>query len=428
MNTKIFLTFGLMAVVLVSCYQEYPDQAHFGKPIQVNAIIEGSQTRASDISWAANDAIAVYMKKSGFPLNSPALAENVKYVTADGSPAFLPADPAKEITIPANGVEVDFIAYYPYKSTIAGLQYPVDLSDQSKQEVIDLMYSDNVRSLTFRNPDVHLNFVHQLSKVILNISSEKPEYSLTGLRAKITNVGLTSSFSLIDGTLSLPASMGNVFLKMSADGLFAEGILLPDNDLNEKELILIVGEDSYTLPLSAFMSALNKSTKYTVTIVLKPATNPVANVSAVSITDWISSATSATIDQDNTPYLGSQSNPYTVADAIINQSESNVWVKGYVVGYYTGTTYSSYTYKLDNVQKITNIALAANASDTIVAKTFPVSLSSGDVQNALNLRDHPENFGKEIMLNGDLSPYFSVSGMKNVKKAYVDGVIYPQLR
>jgi hypothetical protein len=77
-------------------------------------------------------------------------------------------------------------------------------------------------------------------------------------------VGITASFSLIDGSLGAPETIGNIALKTSADGSSAEAILMPSSDLSDKTLIFIVGEDSYTIPLKTIsnISSFDKSTKY----------------------------------------------------------------------------------------------------------------------------------------------------------------------
>jgi hypothetical protein len=264
---------------------------------------------------------------------------------------------------------------------------------------------------------------------VLNITSNKSDYSLSGLRVKIANVGITASFSLIDGSLGAPETIGNIALKTSADGSSAEAILMPSTDLSDKTLIFIVGEDSYTIPLKTIsnISSFDKSTKYTFDIELHPMTGATAKMTSTEITDWINTPTeSATIDQDSLPYAGSSENPYTIEEAKGNMGEKDVWVKGYIVGYYSGTSYSSFVNNADSVAKNTNIALASSATETDPAKTFPVSLSAGSAikKDVLNLQTHPENLSKEILIKGDLESYFGTVGIKTVKNVTIDGVSY----
>ena len=430
MKIKHLFLVGMIGGVFYSCYQENPNPAHFGAKIEINASIENAnsinatQTRASDASWTTGDAIGIYMKKTNNSLGSTALADNVKYVTNDGSSSFSPSDPSKAITLPYTGSKVDFIAYYPQKTSITSYSYPVNLSDQSKQTDIDLLYSDNVKEITTSNPSVNLNFKHQLSKVVLNISSDKAGYSLSGLKIKISNVGVASMFSLIDGTLGLPTTIGNISMKVSSDGTTAEAILMPCADLSDKSFIFVLGEDNFILPFSNLskISSFEKSTKYMLDITLSPQVGATANLNNSNITNWTDAPTeSATVNQNNTPYSGSANNPYTISQAIVNLGDKDIWIKGYIVGYYSGTSYTSFVNNATNVTKTTNIALAESKDETDPAKTFPISLSSGTpIKDAFNLMDHPENLGKEVIINGDIETYYSTIGMKTVKNATIN--------
>ena len=45
-----------------------------------------------------------------------------------------------------NNLPVDMIAYYPYQPTLLGDYYPVDLSNQSNQKMINILYSNNAKN------------------------------------------------------------------------------------------------------------------------------------------------------------------------------------------------------------------------------------------------------------------------------------------
>jgi len=68
-------------------------------------------TRASGSSWAAGDAIGVYMKNSGQELSAASIAEkveNYKHVTAAGDGVFAGNSPGQVAYFPVNGSPVDF--------------------------------------------------------------------------------------------------------------------------------------------------------------------------------------------------------------------------------------------------------------------------------------------------------------------------------
>lgn len=115
---------------------------------------------------------------------------------------------------------------------------------------------------------------------------------------------------------------------------------------------------------------------------------------------------------------GTQANPYTVAD-VKKMSEADypkdkVWVKGIIIG-----TAKSGT-ALNDVEDVnSNIAIA----DATSTEFIPVQLSNGsDARAKLNLKDNPDNKGKEVKVFGQITKYFSVNGVKNVEAFEIDGV------
>ncbi|CCY11889.1 uncharacterized protein BN460_00013 [Porphyromonas sp. CAG:1061] len=108
---------------------------------------------------------------------------------------------------------------------------------------------------------------------------------------------------------------------------------------------------------------------------------------------------------------GTEANPYSIAQAISKQGENGKYVKGYIIG---AATSGKGGPKLIESSK-TNIMLAESMDETDVAKMIPVELPKGNVREALNLVQHPENKGKLVAVKGDLTAYFSAPGLKNVK-------------
>lgn len=417
MKTKTLLLSSLLLFILTGCYDETSTENHIQEDIKFFGMINESNTRATDYSWEIKDAIGIYMIKSGNKLNSLAQAENIKYITATSNGDFAPADTSKSIRFPYNGTNVDFIAYYPYKSSINSYKYPIDLTDQSKQNAIDLLYSNNIKNLNnSSSPLVALGFSHQLVKVIANISSLTSSYDLTGLKVIIRNVGVTANFSLADGSISEPTTIGTITFNNSSDGKLAQAILLPENDLSNKELLLINGDNSFTYKLSGLqnISSLEKGKKYTFNITINPKLGNAISVSNPTISNWTEvSAIGSQIDQDASSPKGSSANPYTITEAIKNQGDKNAWVMGYIVGYYSGTTFTSFVNNNVDVTKTTNIAIAASPTEIDAAKTFPVSLSTDALKEELNLSTNPKNLGKQIILNGDIQSYYGIVGFKS---------------
>lgn len=423
MKTKAIRSLCLMYlfISILSCEAEMIDKMKGSRPIFVTAAIDAPQTRATDVGWEKDDAIGIYMKAHRESLSLSQLAQNMKYITK-GTSVFNPENESDEVLFPFDGSPVDFIAYYPYRKTITGLVYPINLSKQTNLSAIDLLYSNNANKLSSTNPNVNMVFSHQLSKIVLNIKSLSPKLDLSGLAVKITDMGTTASFSLSDATLSEPLSKGDIFLRVNPTGTFAEAILLPTPDLKDKKLIFMAGNTWFTYDLSASstITSFAKSTKYTYSITLNP---EVESAKAEgSIEDWTEGAKDeATIGQDPYDGKGSQENPYTVKEAIQYQGKKDVWVKGVIVGYKSG---ASYTFSAENAPA-TNIAIASKKDITDFNGIIPVQLLTGQIREVINLKDNPTMLHKEVLLKGNLGEYLSVAGLQSTKGAVINGMEYP---
>ncbi len=120
---------------------------------------------------------------------------------------------------------------------------------------------------------------------------------------------------------------------------------------------------------------------------------------------------------------GTAADPYNVAAAIATQNNDMAFVKGIIVGYIqTGNQNTPFFGASDSLT--TNILIADNANEKNVARCIPVQLPTGPIRNALNVKDHTENLGKEVLLYGQLTAYFSQPGLKNVTYAMLDGNKY----
>lgn len=129
-----------------------------------------------------------------------------------------------------------------------------------------------------------------------------------------------------------------------------------------------------------------------------------------------------TADEPETPDTGdnSKDNPYTVAYAIANNS-GTAWVKGYIVGWVEGQVLTEGANFNGNASSQTNLLIADDANETDIKKCIPVQLPSGNVRTALNLKDNPGNYKKEVILLGSLERYFGTAGLKSVTEYVLDG-------
>ncbi len=128
---------------------------------------------------------------------------------------------------------------------------------------------------------------------------------------------------------------------------------------------------------------------------------------------------------------GSKTNPYTAADVVtLNRNGASGWVKAFIVGQIAGKSISEnaefdapFTIP-DGSQRGTNLLIAADANETNTDNCIAVQLPGNAVRDGINLPEHPEMDGKEVMLYGSIEEYFLTHGVKNVTCAIVEGVTY----
>lgn len=113
----------------------------------------------------------------------------------------------------------------------------------------------------------------------------------------------------------------------------------------------------------------------------------------------------------------SETNPYTITQALTRVGETEVWIEGYIVGCVkTGSASISDAELTAPFSSTSNILLAASASEASVNSMMPVQLTFGtDARNQLNLNQNPANKGKKVLMQCDIATYFNVAGIKNIK-------------
>jgi hypothetical protein len=108
----------------------------------------------------------------------------------------------------------------------------------------------------------------------------------------------------------------------------------------------------------------------------------------------------------------SMNDALSVAQARSSAGAEDVWVTGYIVG---GNLTASGMKTSGTFTSKTNIVLAARSSTTDKSSCLSVQLDKGDIRDALNLVDNPENLGCRVYLKGDIvEAYYGIPGMKNL--------------
>ena len=117
---------------------------------------------------------------------------------------------------------------------------------------------------------------------------------------------------------------------------------------------------------------------------------------------------------------GTWDKPYTVAQAIANQTGKEVWVHGYIVGSIPADVspfvLENMTFTADGASG-TNICIADVPDETNYANCAPVQLPAGsDARTDLNLMNNPSKLGVEVWLKGKATTYFGAPGLKEISK------------
>ncbi len=124
-------------------------------------------------------------------------------------------------------------------------------------------------------------------------------------------------------------------------------------------------------------------------------------------------------NDDNEEPVEPEGDTLSVAQAIaLNDGEIH-WVKGYIVGYISQSY--EYTFTADANASETNLLIADSKDCTDETSCMPVQLPAGSIRSALNLKANPENLGKVLTINGQLTNYFKVPGIKSASEYKLEG-------
>lgn len=116
---------------------------------------------------------------------------------------------------------------------------------------------------------------------------------------------------------------------------------------------------------------------------------------------------------------GTQESPYTAADVLGIYENSQriegyqlpteaVWVKGTILGNVNTSTGATVVPTEEKPAVNSNLSLGDDDAH------ISVQLSAGEIRAALNIKDNPDNMGKEISVCGTIANYCGIAGLKNL--------------
>ena len=305
MKKNRFLAAAIIAsaVAGVSCNRNtpivVPDDQRAAVQFSSNIVTMNSVSRASANSWAVLDIIGIYMYEEN-TLDVVETKENIPYFTETGGATGSFKPQGAVIYFPDNGDKVRFMAYYPYKGVVTDDSdvFKVDVSDQSDQSAIDLLYSFHADAkYDKKSPGrkVSLVFTHQLTKVYVNVKAGDglTNDDLTNVAVSFAGLNTKADFALASGVLSNASAPQPIALKSAttpqnyAAGF--ESIVLPSAtiptaqivfDLNNGDEGSGVASDQFTWN---FDQALAPHAKHTLNATISRS----GIVVEATITDWI---------------------------------------------------------------------------------------------------------------------------------------------
>lgn len=279
---------ALSTLTLMSCTNNDDNSEWYGSEgiVFTTAI----QSRVSGNTWNANDEVGIYMMNAGSGIEA-ATAQNKKYIAQTNG--TLTAAPGNGIYLPESG-NVDFIAYYPYTTSVSGNKLAVNVSDQSNPAAIDLIYSNGTKGVAATtSTTISLGFTHQLTKVTLNVTKDETIETLNGLGVNIKGISTEGEFNLADGTLTATAGTNNKDVAMYIDAqgttATATAIILPtaaSTDQTSLNLTFNLNGQSFTHTISD-ASIFEKGTNVSFNAKLSINNGkPVVTVGNATINNW----------------------------------------------------------------------------------------------------------------------------------------------
>ena len=277
---------ALSTLALVSCTNNDDNSEWYGSEgiVFTTAI----QSRVSGNTWNANDEVGIYMMNAGGTIDA-ATAQNKKYIAQTNG--TLTAASGNGIYLPESG-SVDFIAYYPYTTSVSGNKIAVNVSDQSKPAAIDLIYSNGTKGVAATtSSNISLTFTHKLSKMTINVSKDATIETLNGLTIDMNGISTEGEFNLGNGTLTATAGTNqkDVAMNVNAEGTTATAIILPTAASTNQTAVTLkfnLAGKSYTYTLTdASIFEEGKNVTFNANLSINNG-KPVVTVGTATIEDW----------------------------------------------------------------------------------------------------------------------------------------------
>lgn len=405
---------ALSTLALMSCTNNDDNSEWYGSEgiVFTTAI----QSRVSGNTWNANDEVGIYMMNAGSGIEA-ATAQNKKYIAQTNG--TLTAAPGNGIYLPESG-NVDFIAYYPYTTSVSGNKLAVNVSDQSNPAAIDLIYSNGTKGVAATtSTTIRLGFTHQLTKVTLNVTKDETIETLNGLGVNIKGISTEGEFNLADGTLTATAGTNNKDVAMYIDAqgttATATAIILPtaaSTDQTSLNLTFNLNGQSFTHTISdASIFEKGKNVSFNANLSINNG-KPIVTIGAATIEDWDEKlGGDINVDFDGGTQPGGETvvldesfatgmGQFTTENITLPEGGSYVWKEGK----YQETTYIKAGAFINDAAREADSRLVSPTLDLTTATTATLTFD-----HAYNHYKKADNHKSELTLevkeeNGDWTP------------------------
>lgn len=393
---KFLFTGSLSLFTLAACVSN-DDKSEWNdgsQPISFTSSIQGLNTRAANAKWTTGDKVGIFMKAANGDL-STAIAANKLHAT-DENGNLTASNAENALYYPTDGSSVDFVAYYPYVTSLAGTTYKVDVATQTDQPAIDLLYSNNAKGFAKGSSSTpQLQFAHMLSQIVFDIEKDATIPTLNGLKVTFKGMNTKADFTLADGKLGSAGTVADIAANVDVNGATATTIVLPATALSDIKVVFDLNGKSYTADYP--QTALDAGRKYVHKVKLSDSNGqPVIVMEAATITDWIE-VPGGDIDVDfgggsvtpptevtllDEPFDANQGT-FTIDDKVLPEGSTYVW------------KWNTYTDKNTQIttQYMKASAFINNANKTSESWLISPAVNLSNVSDATLSFEHCHKFG-----------------------------------
>ena len=260
------------ALALASCAkQESVRMAQPGE-VRFTTNIQTYTVKATDTAFENNDQVGIF---AGAPIGK----NNVQAVVTGTS--LIPVTPIKWVD--GNNSSVEFVAYYPYAEGASLTDYAFAV-EANQVNLANYKKSDLMLAKTSSAPKesaVELAFSHALSKVVITLTNNVPETTVS--RVEFEGVAMSAKVNLSTGAISELGAAGTIIAN-AADAAY-QLILLPQS-ASPKVNVYLSNNLKYVYELaSAFTFKAGK--KASAALVVDPQQEAGAVQFSFTVADWV---------------------------------------------------------------------------------------------------------------------------------------------